>query len=395
MLELLMEKKEPYTMKDLEKMGPREKGVTGPTVKEAVMQNVYDGLADTDKCGIQTLFWAFPSKALKVRQGKKAKLESELEECHTEIEALEAKKAELGHGREGSEDRTQRLRVLEELRRANADLQAQLQEHADNDPEVLKKMEAACPVARDAANRWTDNIFSIKKWCRDRFGVAEEEINAQFELPAEMEYVDLPAPVAATSTTPTATSSAPVATGCTPVVASPAPMATRKPVIADDDDDDEPAAPVDLATEAPPSPAPAVPGEPITIPESPLEIAGPAPVVAAADPPAPPAPVVGEPPAEDGQFNFGLEPLSQSTGGPAPAQPAAPPAPAPAPAPTPIRLDDDDDDDEEDAKPRRPTRKAATPQKSPRKRPAKKRHDSDEDSESPGEEEDDEYQDDD
>ena len=50
-------------MKDLERMAPKEKGITAQSVKEVVQSLVDDSLVDTDKIGTSIYFWAFPSKA--------------------------------------------------------------------------------------------------------------------------------------------------------------------------------------------------------------------------------------------------------------------------------------------------------------------------------------------
>ncbi|CAG2113867.1 unnamed protein product [Medioppia subpectinata] len=64
MLELFHEKKEPFLLKELEKLGPKLKGVVMQSVKEIVQSLVADDLVETDKIGSSTYFWSFPSKAL-------------------------------------------------------------------------------------------------------------------------------------------------------------------------------------------------------------------------------------------------------------------------------------------------------------------------------------------
>ncbi len=51
-------------MKELEKLGPKEKGVVMQSVKEVVQTLVDDGFVDSEKIGTMVCFWAFPSKAL-------------------------------------------------------------------------------------------------------------------------------------------------------------------------------------------------------------------------------------------------------------------------------------------------------------------------------------------
>ena len=63
-MEIFYERKEIFQLKELEKLGPKEKGVTAQSVKDIVQSLVDDGKVDTDKIGTSVYFWAFPSKAM-------------------------------------------------------------------------------------------------------------------------------------------------------------------------------------------------------------------------------------------------------------------------------------------------------------------------------------------
>ena len=49
-----------FSSQELEKIAPKEKGITEQSVKEVVQSLVDDGLVDTDKIGTSIYFWAFP-----------------------------------------------------------------------------------------------------------------------------------------------------------------------------------------------------------------------------------------------------------------------------------------------------------------------------------------------
>jgi len=49
-----------FSSQELEKIAPKEKGITEQSVKEVVQSLVDDGLVDTDKIGTSVYFWAFP-----------------------------------------------------------------------------------------------------------------------------------------------------------------------------------------------------------------------------------------------------------------------------------------------------------------------------------------------
>uniref|UniRef100_A0A663LNI8 Meiotic nuclear divisions 1 n=1 Tax=Athene cunicularia TaxID=194338 RepID=A0A663LNI8_ATHCN len=78
MMEIFFETKDVFQLKDLEKIAPKEKGITSVSVKEILQSLVDDGMVDTDRIGTSNYFWAFPSKALHARKRKLEELESQV-----------------------------------------------------------------------------------------------------------------------------------------------------------------------------------------------------------------------------------------------------------------------------------------------------------------------------
>ena len=72
-------------------------------------------------------------------------------------------------GREESESRVELLENLDIVRKEEQMLTSKLKEFADNDPAVLEEMASEAKTALEAANRWTDNIFSIQSWIKKKF----------------------------------------------------------------------------------------------------------------------------------------------------------------------------------------------------------------------------------
>lgn len=60
MLQLFYEKREFFTLKELEKIAPKEKGIVAQSVKDVLQNLIDDGLVRTDKIGTSIYFWAFP-----------------------------------------------------------------------------------------------------------------------------------------------------------------------------------------------------------------------------------------------------------------------------------------------------------------------------------------------
>jgi len=45
-------------------------------------------------------------------------------------------------------------------------------------------------VSKEAANRWTDNLFTLKSWLKKKFPVPENQINKQFGIPEDLDYIE-------------------------------------------------------------------------------------------------------------------------------------------------------------------------------------------------------------
>ncbi|EKM54279.1 uncharacterized protein PHACADRAFT_146090 [Phanerochaete carnosa HHB-10118-sp] len=62
LLEIFHETKDFFQLKELEKLGPKMKGIVSQSVKEVLQSLVDDGLVQADKIGSSNFFWSFPSQ---------------------------------------------------------------------------------------------------------------------------------------------------------------------------------------------------------------------------------------------------------------------------------------------------------------------------------------------
>jgi len=60
---------------------------------------------------------------------------------------------------------------VHELITENDQLKAEVKKYAAFDPERLEQLNAQAEVALEAANRWTDNIWALKKHCGEKFNI--------------------------------------------------------------------------------------------------------------------------------------------------------------------------------------------------------------------------------
>lgn len=190
MMEIFFEKKEFFQLKELERLGPKEKGITSMSVKEVVQSLVDDGMVDTDKIGTSIYFWALPSKAVNNRKQKREDLARQLTDCERKQEANKQHLKKVHMGREDSTQRSDVLKALKQKEGEKKKLLEELEVYKECDPDVLKEIELQTKVAHEAANRWTDNIFSLKTWAKRKFGFDEQMIDKNFEIPEDLDYLE-------------------------------------------------------------------------------------------------------------------------------------------------------------------------------------------------------------
>ncbi|XP_021103537.1 meiotic nuclear division protein 1 homolog isoform X2 [Heterocephalus glaber] len=190
MMQIFFETKDVFQLKDLEKIAPKEKGITAMSVKEVLQSLVDDGMVDCERIGTSNYYWAFPSKALHARKRKLKALESQLSEGSQRQVNLQKSIEKAKIGRHETEERTMLAKELSSLRDQREQLKAEVEKYKECDPQVVEEIRQANKVAKDAANRWTDNIFAIKSWAKRKFGFEENKIDKNFGIPEDFDYID-------------------------------------------------------------------------------------------------------------------------------------------------------------------------------------------------------------
>ena len=139
---------------------------------------VDDGLVDKDKIGGSNYFWSFPAK-------KDRQLQLQHETTLREIEVLQQKtavaKAQLADAKRGREEdgtggeRVAKLARLASLTKERETLEAELETLKENDPQALADLQKELELVKNAANRWTDNIFNCKTYLVKKRGMDKKD----------------------------------------------------------------------------------------------------------------------------------------------------------------------------------------------------------------------------
>jgi hypothetical protein len=140
MLEFFYEKQEVLTLKELEKLLPKAKGIVSQSVKDVLQSLVDDSLIDFDKIGSGNFFWALPSGATIKRKQHEDKLRSELESLAQKTEELKKRKIELEADRKPSKEREEKLASLQENRIVIESLNSELEKYRLRGPERVREL---------------------------------------------------------------------------------------------------------------------------------------------------------------------------------------------------------------------------------------------------------------
>ncbi|KAJ2450426.1 Meiotic nuclear division protein 1 [Coemansia sp. RSA 2336] len=189
MMDIFHETQEPFLLKELERIGPKQKGIVAQSVKDVVQSLVDDGLCHCEKVGTSNFFWAFPSEAAVKRKNKHDMLAKELSQAIGKQRELEAAIASAQLGREQTQERTGLIEELAEVETQWNSQQEELKQFAECDPVLMRKKREETRVARDAANRWTDNVFILQSWVRDKFNMDMDEFNKFFGISPDFDNV--------------------------------------------------------------------------------------------------------------------------------------------------------------------------------------------------------------
>ncbi|XP_068647213.1 meiotic nuclear division protein 1 homolog isoform X2 [Aristolochia californica] len=154
----------------------KKRGLSLEEKREKILQIFYDS-----QDFFLIYFWSLPSCAGNQLRNACSKLEAELLSCKKHFQELVEQRESLKKGRENSDEREVVLKELQAIEQKHNQLKEEMALFADNDPAALESMKNATEVAHTAANRWTDNIFTLQQWCSNNFPEAKEQLEHMYK----------------------------------------------------------------------------------------------------------------------------------------------------------------------------------------------------------------------
>ncbi|XP_076803015.1 meiotic nuclear division protein 1 homolog isoform X2 [Clavelina lepadiformis] len=189
MLDFFYEKKEFFHLKEIEKLVPKCKGITPMSVKEVVQALVDDGFINCEKVGSSSYYWVFKSQTYNQKQNKLKRLQGQFQSLQTKHEKVLDQLSEARKNRQTSLERDEALKKISFLSTKKEDLMKEIMKYEENDPSKIKQLATETVTAKQAVNRWTDNLFTLKAWIKRKFPVDEKQIDKQFGIPEDIDYI--------------------------------------------------------------------------------------------------------------------------------------------------------------------------------------------------------------
>lgn len=176
-------------LRQLEKLG-KKAGVVEQTVKDVVQGLVDDNMVNQDKVGSMNVFYSFPSAQLVRIKNEIEKVETKKASVLAQTAATKTAIETLNEKRKVCAERTASLRELANLREKEAKLNEQIQVWKKNDPSVLREIEKRSEIAKNAANRWTDNIWTFESYLVKKRNIDRKAVKKLLKITDAFDYVE-------------------------------------------------------------------------------------------------------------------------------------------------------------------------------------------------------------
>ncbi|XP_012539379.1 meiotic nuclear division protein 1 homolog isoform X2 [Monomorium pharaonis] len=140
MLQIFYERKEFFTLKELEKIAPIEKNIVVQSVKDVLQALVDDGLVRSEKIGTSTYFWKFPGENITATERRIADTNKKIVETEFHLEKLKKELQKEKELKNDTEEKRKLLEEVEQLRKEEQEIKKQIAKFSGVDPDVITEI---------------------------------------------------------------------------------------------------------------------------------------------------------------------------------------------------------------------------------------------------------------
>ncbi|KAH7072938.1 Mnd1 family-domain-containing protein [Paraphoma chrysanthemicola] len=187
-----------HSVKDLEKTLPQVGAISGMHVKDYLQALADDNKIRVEKIGSGNWYWSFPSDEKKAKDAALEKAQDEFDKVNATVMELQAKVDQAGAARAEDEDvltetevggdRKTLIAKHTELAKELEKLRTELAAYSEQDPVEVEKKAAETQKARDEAEKFTDQIYSMEGWIKTQCAGDKEAITNVLKMLYDDEY---------------------------------------------------------------------------------------------------------------------------------------------------------------------------------------------------------------
>jgi chromosome segregation ATPase len=115
-------------------------------------------------------------------------VQTDIADLTAEVASLEAEIQRLSSGREHSDERDTLDAEIEVLEGQLREIEKETAKYESLNPAAIKQAQRQSVIALSAANRWTDNIYAIRSWCKKNFSLEGTNFDQSFGLDEGFDY---------------------------------------------------------------------------------------------------------------------------------------------------------------------------------------------------------------
>lgn len=181
----------PLSMAECQKIIPKKyPTIRFPMIKDIMANLISEGKVEQDKIGAANFYWCFQSAAGQKEKKKENELEAKKNELQAKLDEIQQAIEKASVNKEETEERLEKDKKNQEFKKRLAELNKDLGQYEELDPVEFEKLKKKVTLAKDATNRWTDNILSMKTYCKNKFSMDSKAFDQNFELPENFDYME-------------------------------------------------------------------------------------------------------------------------------------------------------------------------------------------------------------
>lgn len=189
MLEIFNKHNHFYKMKELEKLGPKEKGIIEKTVKDVVLSLLYDDLICSEKIGQSVYYWSNTNKKIVDLIKEKQKLQDENNEIMSKIENIKKELIVENKIKAMTDEKKQKLELINELTNEIEILNDELKDYSEICFDEYKEKSKEQELIQEI-NKVTDHIFILQDYVSNKFNMDKKDVCKNFNISEDMDYLE-------------------------------------------------------------------------------------------------------------------------------------------------------------------------------------------------------------